>query len=166
MIIPLPCNLYKALTPYAVTPQGRVSFALFVLRGRLFCTHQVSFMFLSGMFHEKWLPFEYLSQSGSEMYIIDVTKGPPATQRPPVRPLQSRKKRNKTPSLLQTTVLSVHTYSCHTKKKICFGFKWCHQGLSKKKRKEKKLTLFVRKTKYSYAILNLLCLGCRYAVPK
>lgn len=163
MIIPLPCNLYKALTPYAVTPQGRVSFALFVLRGRLFCTHQVSFMFLSGMFHEKWLPFEYLSQSGSEMYIIDVTKGPPATRRPPVRPLQSRKKRNKTPSLLQTTVLSVHTYSCHTQKKSVLVSNGVIRVFQKKK---KKITLFVRKTKYSYAILNLLCLGCRYAVPK
>lgn len=38
-IIPLPCNLYKASPPRAVTPQGRVSFAL--LRGHLFVLIQV-----------------------------------------------------------------------------------------------------------------------------
>lgn len=32
------------------------------------------------------------------------------------------------------------------------------------KKKKRRITLFVRKTKYSYAIQNLSCLGCRYAV--
>lgn len=53
-----------------------------------------------------------------------------------------------------------------TQKKNLFWFQMVSSGSFKKKRKEKKITLFVRKTKYSYAILNLLCLGCRYAVPK
>lgn len=61
--------------------------------------------------------------------------------------------------------ISAHIFLSHTKKNL-FWFQMVSSGSFKKKRKEKKITLFVRKTKYSYAILNLLCLGCRYAVPK
>lgn len=62
--------------PCAVTPQGRVSFALSVREDILFVLIRFSLcfcFFLSGMFHEKWLrlAFEYSSPSGSEFYIID-----------------------------------------------------------------------------------------------
>lgn len=61
-------------------------------------------------------------------------------------------------------VLSVYTYFCQIKKKIdlcMFWFEMVSSGFFLKKRR---ITLFVRKTKYSYAIQNLSCLGCRYAV--
>lgn len=53
-----------------------------------------------------------------------------------------------------------HIPVTHTHKKM-FWFQMVSSGSLKM------ITLFVRKTKYSYAILNLLCLGCsRFAVPK
>lgn len=42
-----------------------------------------------------------------------------------------------------------------------FWFQTVSSGFIEEKEEEKKVTLFVRQTKYSYAILNLLCLGCR-----
>lgn len=63
IIIPPPCNLYEAPAPHAVTPQGRDSVALFVQRGHLFVVispfyYSYYFVFLSGMFHVKWLRVE------------------------------------------------------------------------------------------------------------
>lgn len=75
MIIPPPCNFYEASAPHAVTPQGRVSFALFVLRGHFHFHSPV--VFVSGMFHEKRLTFQYFSPGGFEgkkNWIIDVIR--------------------------------------------------------------------------------------------
>lgn len=86
MIIPPPCNFYEALAPHAVTPQGRVSFALFVSRGHFHFYSPVVFSFffsfLSGMFHEKRLPLKYSSQGGSEKILLLMSlrggEGPPS----------------------------------------------------------------------------------------
>ena len=163
-IIPLPCNLYKVLMPCAVTPQGRVPFALSVFRGHLFVFIRFSLCFCQGCsMRSGWdLTFEYLSQF--YIIIIIVSKGPPATKKT-TAPLQSssRKshlKNNKPHHFFKLQFYQHTAYSCHTKKNQ-FWFKTVSSGSLKM------ITLFVRETKYSYAILNLLCLGCsRYAVPK
>lgn len=169
MIIPPPCNFYEASAPHAVTPQGRVSFALFVSRGHFsFSLTGCCFFVCQGCSTRSDYHFNISHRVvWNEICIIDVIKrrggaskslrdhqGAPCSQ----HLNKTNNKKNLHHFCKSHSSVSAHLLPSHG---IHFGFKRCHQGLRTKEEEKEKKTLFVRKTKYSYAILNLLCLGCR-----
>lgn len=114
------------------------------------------FFFVSGMFHEKRLPFQYFSQGGFGMKFVLLMslrggEGPPKSLRDRQgAPCSQHLKQNETKKnphhFCKATVLSVLTRS--PSHGIHFGFKTVSSGSSNKRRREreeKKKTLFVRK---------------------
>lgn len=137
MIIPLPCNLYEAPAPHAVTPQGRDSFALFVWRGHLFVVISLSFfiftfVFPSGILHMTWLRLNIHHRAAQKLILL-MSLAAWIQSRISKSHLKWKKKPEKTTpiSFADHGVISTQHTSVRWKKNrsVCFGLKWCHQGL-------------------------------------
>lgn len=156
MIIPPPCNFYEALAPHAVTPQGRVSFALFVSRGHFhFYSPVVVFFFfvrdvpweaitikilLTGWFGKILLLMSLRGGEGPPSH-SETTRASPAVSIWKTKQTTTTKKITfeKSTSLLQATVLSVHTCSRHTESVLVSN--GVIRVLGEKEEEEKKVTL-------------------------
>lgn len=153
MIIPPPCNFYEALAPHAVTPQGRVSFALFVSRGHFhFYSPVVVFFFF---FFVRDVPWEAITIKilltgwfGKILLLMSLRggEGPPShsetTRASPAVSIWKTKQTKKKNHIwkIHITFASHSSVSAHVLPShgIRFGFKWCHQGLRRKRRRRKK----------------------------